>query len=128
MQDTYVKLIFVAEMVIDEFDVPATVNGFTMNAERLLTFEGKGRRLSQLRNAVLSLAYEAVGLSDKDVKACLKIATATYARKEVIGRCRRYQDSDPEFYRHYTLARYRLIGEFWESASYNWTKAGDEAE
>lgn len=128
LQDTYVKLIFVAELVLDEFDVPAAVNGFSMNAERLLTCEGKGRKLSQLRTAVLALAYEAIGLSDKDVKACLKFAMATYARKEVIGRCRRYRNNDPEFRRHYTLARYRLIGEFWATTSHNWISASDEAD
>ena len=127
MQDTYAKLIFVTEIVMDEFDVPATVNGFTMDADRLLTCEGKGRQLSQLRIAVLSLAYEVIGLSDKDVKACLQIAAATYARKELINRCRRYQNNDPAFHRRYTLARYRLIGEVWQSVSYNWNNDSEEA-
>ena len=115
MQDTYVKLLYIAETVVDEFNVPPTVNGFTMNAERLLTCEGKGRQLAQLRIAVLSLAYEVFELCDKDVRACLRTVVGTCAQKEVMNRCRRYQERDPEYDRRYTVTRRRLNRDVWQA-------------
>ena len=117
MQDIYVKLIFVAETVVDAFDVPPTVNGFTMNAERILTCEGKGRQLSQLRIAVLSLAYDVFEMCDKDVKSCLKTVVGTCAQKEVMNRCRRYQSRDIEYNRRYAVARRRLMNNVWHSSA-----------
>ena len=116
MQDTYVKLLYIAETVVDAFDVPPTVNGFTMDAERLLTCEGKGRQLAQLRIAVLSLAYEVFDMCDKDVRACLKSVVGTCAHREVMSRCQRYQDRDPEYDRRYALSRRRLSRDVWQSS------------
>ena len=116
VQDIYVKLIFVAEMVVDAFDVPPTVNGFTMNAERILTCKGKGRQLSQLRIAVLALAYDVFEMCDKDVKSCLKTVVGTCAHKKVMNRCRRYQSRDAEYNRRYAVARRRLINDVWQAS------------
>lgn len=118
MQDTYIKLLYIAETVVDAFDVPPTVNGFTMNAERLLTCEGKGRQLAQLRIAVLSLAYEVFEMCDKDVRACLKTVVGSCAHREVMNRCRRYQDRDPEYDRRYTLSRRRLSQDAWHASAH----------
>ena len=114
--DCFARLLMIADIVIDEFKPPSSLNGFIINAERILDRHARGQKIAPLRDAVVGIAFETRALTIREINLHV-LGRTTYRNKTAIQRCvaRRRENSD--FETCYARARSQAIAALRASTS-----------
>lgn len=109
-EDCFERLLMIANIVIEEYKPPSSLNGFIINAERILDRNARGQKIAPLRDAVVGLAFESNALTVREINLHV-LGRTTYRNKTTIQRCLEKRRLDPDFSACYARARSQVIAE-----------------
>jgi len=106
--DCLARLLMIADIVIEEFKPPSSLNGFIINAERILDQNARGQKISPLRDAVVGIAFETGALTIREINLHV-LGRTTYRNKAAIQQCLVKRRQDVDFSMCYARARSHVI-------------------
>ena len=106
--DCFARLLMIADVVIDVFDPPSSLNGFIINSERILDRHARGQKIAPLRDAVVGIAFESNALTIREINLHV-LGRTTYRNKTAIQRCIAKRREDATFNTCYQQARSQVM-------------------
>lgn len=122
--DCFERLLMIADVVIDVFDPPSSLNGFIINAERILDRHARGQKIAPLRDAVVGIAFESSALTIREINLHV-LGRTTYRNKTAIQRCIAKRREDTDFNICYRQARSQVIAALQSTTSEDDPDSGD---
>ena len=106
--DCFARLLMIADVVIDVFDPPSSLNGFIINSERILDRHARGQKIAPLRDAVVGIGLESNSLTLSEINR--HVQGRTHCRnKTALERCICKRGEDGEFNNRYQQARSQVM-------------------
>ncbi len=126
-EECFERLLMIANIVIEEYKPPSSLNGFIISAERILDRNARGQKIAPLRDAVVGIAFESNALTVREINLHV-LGRTTYRNKTTIQRCLDKRREDPDFNACYARARSQAIAGLKATLQADAIEDGDSAD